>query len=420
MRPSMDLLAQAFADREQANLPAWLVDDQAHAWQRAFEHGLPWRRDEHWKYTSLFGLAKLPLRSPVARDAALERSVEHRVFDATNSHLIEWRNGRLITPAPLPEGVTLSVNGERHPADTPIRYSVMQDLNQAFADSAGVLSIADNTRLDKPIYLVHSLDGTHTLASPKLHIQVGAQCDLHVVDHLGGHSESGVTNRHLSLSLDANSHVQHALLQQHDHSASFINNTQVTVGRDAHYAALTIDLGAQLARHDLGIALNDHNAQCTMLAVYLPHGDQHVDHHTVVHHNTPHTHSQQRYHGVAGTKGHGVFNGKVLVQKDAQKITAEQSNQNILLSEKAAVDTKPELEIYADDVKCSHGATVGQLDPTSLFYLQSRGLSKHDAQRLLVQGFVRDIYSNVHNDTLAAWLDAAILSKLDVMVEDTQ
>ncbi len=426
MRPSMEHLASAFAQRpDSANLPEWLTMMQNDSWKRARSHGLPWRKDEHWKYTSLYNLAKLELRAPEtpASDLTVRGS---RVYQNDHATVIEWRNGRPLTSMSLPGGVSFRTLGGDVPSNSdfltnePARHSVMQDINQAFADTVCELTVAANTRVELPVYLLQELQGNNVLASQRLHINVGDNSELDLVDHLVGSGSDNVNNRHLSIFIGANSHVRHTLIQQDDLATSLINNVDVAVSRDANYVSQVFDLGARLARHDLGISLNGENAHCSMVAAYLPHDEQHVDHHTLVKHNKPNTHSEQRYNGVAGFKGHGVFNGKVLVQPDAQKITAAQSNQNILLCDQAAVDTKPELEIYADDVKCSHGATVGQLDETALFYLQSRGLGKHQAQQLLVQGFVRDIYANIRCKTLHDWLDKAITSKLDELVSKLQ
>jgi len=426
MRPSMEHLASAFEQRPDAGaLPDWLVKHQTESWRRASDHGLPWRKDEHWKYTSLYNLAKLELRAPEleGKDDKVSVAVS-RVYSNDSASIIEWRNGRPLTSSKLPEGVSFRTLGADDVSDSkvltlaPARHSVMQDVNQAFADTVCELSVASNTRVKLPVYLLQELHGDLVLASQRLHIQVGDNCELDLVDHLVGTGSNNVNNRMLSISVGKNSHVRHTLIQHESTDTSLINNVDVSVARDANYTSQVFDLGARLARHDLGISLSGQNAHCTMLAAYLPHNEQHVDHHTIVKHNEPNTHSEQRYNGVAGFKGHGVFNGKVLVQPDAQKITAAQSNQNILLCDQAAVDTKPELEIYADDVKCSHGATVGQLDETALLYLQSRGIGKHEAQQLLVQGFVRDIYANIRCETLRSWLDSAITSKLDELVSE--
>ncbi len=415
----MDHLASAFEQRPAVNDgPNWLKEFQESAWQRASAHGLPWRKDEHWKYTSLYNLAKIELTvaPPSSKDGARHLSPVY-----TNEHatVIHWQNGRPSVTGSLPQGVAIQrADSEASFLNAkPARESVMQDLNHAFADDIVVITIESGTRLDKPLYFTHSVTGQNTLSSQRLHVVVGDNCEIDLLDHLTGTGSDSLNNRRLSMVLGANSHVRHTQIQQEDASATLVDDIDVVVGRDSHYLSHVFDLGAALARHDLGITLSDSNAHCTMLAAYLPHNNQHVDHHTLVKHSHPHTHSEQRYHGVAGAKGHGVFNGKVLVEKDAQKITAAQSNQNILLCEQAAIDTKPELEIYADDVKCSHGATVGQLDENSLFYLQSRGLDRNDAQQLLVRGFIRDIYADIQCPTLHGWLDSAISDKLDQLVE---
>ncbi|NNF16928.1 MAG: Fe-S cluster assembly protein SufD [Gammaproteobacteria bacterium] len=424
MRPSIEHLTTAYESFRQARkVPSWYSEAQDKSWQRFAEHGLPWRKDEHWKYTSLYHLAKIPVVP--APDGHAETGANPVIYTGDQATVIALANGR-YTPSSssptLPDGVTVTAGVPRDEKRSAlsrqvVRPSVLQDLNAAFAEQWIEITIADNTTLSQPLYLWHHTSGEQLLCSPRLVINVGRNCDVTVVEHYGGAGDQCVINGSVSVAVAENSQVHHTKLQTDHDSTSHLINTNVDVSADSRYTSLVIDMGARLARSDLGINLNGQGAAARLYGVFLPAGGQHFDHHSFVKHNLPHTASEQDYHGVVGHGGHGVFNGKVLVQPDAQKIEAVQSNDNILLSTSAEIDTKPELEIYADDVKCAHGATVGQLDETSLFYLQSRGLSRRDARHLLVEGFIRETFATVKCDHFRAFLDQLIETKLNVLVD---
>lgn len=418
MRPAMTHIEAAYADwQNNRDVPAELSAAQDQAFARAQAHGLPWRKDEHWKYTSLFSLAKLPLtvsaEAPQQSDAHVPR-----IYAQDDAWSITLYDGHLVAQN-LPDGVQLTLSHAPNNREV-ARHSVMQELNHAFAGGTVELSVKDNTELDKALYvrLINS-DATQ-LSSPRVHVNVGRSASITLIEHIGsgrrGDAGNHVCNSFLTMDIGDNAQVQHTRVQEAATGAWEFFNTDVTVGRDATYASLVIDAGAGTARHDMAIALNGNGAQCSQHGVFMPAANQHMDHHTLVHHNVAHTNSEQVYHGVAASGGHGVFNGKVLVRQDAQKIVALQSNQNILLGERAVIDTKPELEIYADDVKCSHGATVGQLDDTALFYLQSRGIDPETARLLLVEGFVQAIYAPRCDATLREYLDKTLANQLERLI----
>lgn len=422
MRPSIEHLTTAYqAHKLQRKVPPWLATVQDESWARFTAQGLPWRKDEQWKYTSLYGLAKMPL-APAAEEQVASGNAVYTADEATTVVLVNGRYSNALSSQALPAGLSVStstVTNAAHPVFSArvARHSVMLDLNAAFSSQIVEISIASGTTLEQPIYVHHVASGEHVLDSPRLLITVGKNCDVTLVEHYDGAGTACVTNSRVSLNIADNSRMQHTRLQTDAATCLQLGNTNAEVAAHSQYASLVVDAGAQLARHDLGVELNGHGAHCEMLGVFLPVNGQHFDHHTFVKHNVAHTTSNQVYRGVAGHRGHGVFNGKVLVQPDAQKIVAMQSNDNILLSDQAEIDTKPELEIYADDVKCSHGATIGQLDETSMFYLQSRGLGRAEARHLLIRGFIRETFASVKCRILKTALDDIMDTKLSTLVE---
>jgi FeS assembly protein SufD len=189
--------------------------------------------------------------------------------------------------------------------------------------------------------------------------------------------------------------VEHCKLQRESEKAYHVATLQAHLSRSAHFASHAISLGGALARNDINAVLDAEGIECILNGLYLTQGSQHIDNHTFLDHAKPHCSSREYYKGVLPGRSHGVFNGKILVRKDAQKTDAKQTNKNLLLSEEALVDTKPQLEIYADDVRCTHGATIGQLDEDALFYLRSRGLGQEDARSLLIHAFATDLIERI-------------------------
>jgi Fe-S cluster assembly protein SufD len=209
-----------------------------------------------------------------------------------------------------------------------------------------------------------------------------------------------------------NSWVEHTRIQRESEAAYHVATTQAEVSRDSHYRSFSMAMGAALARHNLNARLADQYAEALLYGLYLTHGDQLVDNHTVLYHDHPHGHSWEVYKGILDDRSRAVFNGKVMVKREAQKTDAKQTNRNLILSDFAKVDTKPQLEIFADDVKCTHGATVGQLDEDALFYLQARGIARADARGILIRGFVGDIVNRVAFGPLRERLDGWLLAQI--------
>jgi Fe-S cluster assembly protein SufD len=225
-------------------------------------------------------------------------------------------------------------------------------------------------------------------------------------------SAAQVTNAVTELVLDPDANVEHCRIQQENDRSFHIATVQARQGRDSRWLSHSIAVGARLARNHVNTVLDGTGAEGVLNGLYLGRDEQLIDHHTVVDHATPHCESHEYYHGILADKSHGVFNGKILVRKDAQKTNAKQTNRNLLLSDSAAIDTKPQLEIFADDVKCTHGATVGQLSEEALFYLRARGIGLENARRMLIRAFASDMVDRIGLPSVRAALEEMLLQRI--------
>jgi Fe-S cluster assembly protein SufD len=219
-----------------------------------------------------------------------------------------------------------------------------------------------------------------------------------------------LTNAVTELAVGDGAVVDHYKLQTEGLEAFHIGSMFATLGRSANFTTTSISLGAALARHDVTATLSE-GTEATLNGLYVAGGSQHVDNHTTIDHAKPHGSSRELYKGILDGKAHAVFNGRILVRQDAQKTDSKQTNKNLVLSDNATIDTKPELQIFADDVRCTHGATIGQLDAESLFYLQSRGIGRSDARRLLTYAFAQDIVDRIKVRSLRDSLERILFEK---------
>lgn len=292
-------------------------------------------------------------------------------------------------------------------------------LNAALSDNGLYIKLDRGTEIKRPLHVIFlSTEEASPLQShPALFFDLADNARLTLIEsHIGVGKAANFTNIACRGRLASGARLEHIrLLEGSDEGITEdrqVSNTFVNVGRDADYTQQSIALGQRFVRNDLRVALNEPGAHAELNGLFVCSGSQHVDNHLLVEHLAPHTTSSQVYRGVADGRGRGVFNGKVYVAKDAQKADANQASNNLLLSRGAEIDTKPELEIYADDVKCSHGATIGQLDNNMLFYLQSRGIDAETARALLIFAFVDEIVKHVPFPSIRAHLEAQLVGRL--------
>jgi len=398
------------------------------AWQVYEQAGLPTTRNEDWKYTDLSRLTAVlgeAWWTPSPAADLDKEIVEKQSIPELDTYRLVFVNGRFQGDTPnLPEGVSviplsalLAANaGKAAKAlemdeDVPLFNGTIA-VNTAMASDGACICIADGVKLDKPLYLLHvAVSGG---ASHMRHgIRMGRGATAHVIEHYVGNStDAGLTHNVTLVHLDETATLHHDRLQLETEKQFHLGRVDVKQLRDSRFVSHSLALGAALSRVDVAVSLSGVNASCILNGLYLIGGRQHADHHTRIDHISPDCTSEEHYKGVLSGRAHAVFNGKVVVHEGADGTDAKQSNGNLLLSDHAEVDTKPELEIYADEVKCAHGATVGQLDMDQLFYLQSRGLSKASAMNVLTFAFAEDVLARINIAPVRQYLERAALEKL--------
>ena len=388
-------------------------------------HGVPTRRLEHWKYTdvkrAVAPLADdlLALRSDPAPADALGDELSIAGLDA-------WRiviaDGEVLSlPADLPQGVHVqSLAGLLHAQPEQGAEALHFDeqaplfngfvaLNAALACDGVVIRLEDGVHLDRPLYLLHLSCGKAVHIRHR--IQLGRHAEATVIEHYTG-MDAGLSNGVSRLQLAEGASLHHLRVQQEAVGRTHIGRVEAELGRHSRFVSHSVALGASLSRVDIVAELREPGADCRLDGLYLTDGRQHADHHTVIAHRAPHCRSREMYRGVLDGRSRAVFNGRVVVHEGAVKTDSAQSNANLLLSGRAEVDTKPELEIYNDDVKCAHGATIGQLDENQLFYLKSRGLAHEEARQLLTFAFADEVLTGIAVPALRRHIEHAAFSKL--------
>ena len=418
--------------------PGWLALVRKNALERFLDKGFPTTRDEEWRFTNVAPLASAPFTLSVLPRADAEddaRALKKRFgLGKLESHELVFVNGRvsktLSSPGELPDGVvvtslaevlalasasasassvhadalqrTLTQGGEDH---TPFF-----DLNEAFLSDGAFVYVPEGVALERPVHLVFLTSSSEVVVThPRNVIVAEAGSQLRILESYGGPDDAVYwTNAVTQVLAHEGAVIDHYKLQRESASAFHMASLGYVQGRSATVSNHSLSLGARLARHDIRCELDGEGADVTLNGLYVVKGSQHVDHHTVIDHRVPHCTSRELYKGVLDDASSGVFNGRIIVRADAQKTDSQQSNKNLLLSDDALVNTNPQLEINADDVKCAHGATIGQLDPEAVFYLRSRGIAHKDARRILTEGFMADVSDRIRlaavRDTLRGLL----------------
>jgi Fe-S cluster assembly protein SufD len=373
------------------------------SFQRA---GFPTRRQENWRYTDLkpietgeFALAQHPpTKDAISR---IRQLLRRSAVDLGGSRIVfvdGFHAAELSAPS---ESAGLEVRNletcwdaleaRKRPASRSQEHPLAA-LNAAFVQQGVWIRVAAGARIEAPVHLVFSGSAAARAPQPRVVVDLAAGAELTVVEHfLDAEESTGWINVVTELSQDADSKL--TLYRLQEHSAGYLHTGLIEgdVSRDAALTVGTVDLGGRLVRTDTDVSLSSPGASVTLFGLFLASNGQHVDNHTRIDHVAPSTRSDEAFRGIVGERGRGVFNGKVVVEPGAQRVDAKQTSDNLLLSERAEIDTKPELEIYADDVKCSHGATVGEIDAEQLFYLRSRGIEQNTARGLLTFAFANKI-----------------------------
>ncbi len=415
--------------QQRTDQPDWLTKQRQQAFSIFTDSGLPTPRQENWKYTDLRVLNRQNFGAANNPETNCDELLQQSRIDGLDCYELVFLDGSFqkdlssvsqqqgIVITSLSQAMSSSDDSLSHLFDATIDEptSSFVTLNSALAVDGAVIRLYANQVLDKPLHLIfiNSAPEQSIGSHFRILIQADANSQATILESYAGKNETSyLTNTVTEISAADGANIEHYKLQQEGELAYHISNLYIQQSRDSHVLTHTVNLGARLNRNDVRVQLNDKGANIQMYGLTLGHDRQHIDDHTHVNHNAAHTVSHESYKSILTDFSRGVFNGKVVVKADAQKIESSQSSRNLLLSEKCEMDTKPELEIYADDVKCAHGATVGQLDENQLFYLRSRGIDEEHARSLLTYAFADDIISQMSVAAVRQHIERHIVGRL--------
>lgn len=401
----------------------WLEQLRTRGVERFNALGIPTTRNEDWKYTDLRALASRQYTQGVNTAAA-----ESPTATSGDTCRVVFRQGELDSatglPTDLPEGVVLMSMREalqsREAELQALLQSTATEQGNAFAElNIGLfrdglyLKVAAGVKLDRAIEAVFISEGDQTINLPRnlIVLEDGASVQL-VERQLSGDASSALSNSVTEVVLGRDSRLGYDLVQMQGSRSSHIGATWVHQAEGSELKLRTITLGGQLVRNELNVLLNGKGAHADCVGLYYGRRRQHIDNHTTIRHAVPECTSRELYKGILDDRARGVFHGRVVVEQDAQLTVSEQENPNLLLSRDAEVDTKPQLEIYADDVKCSHGATVGELDKKQLFYMQTRGIDMASARVLLTYAFAAEALQEIGVDSLREELENYVAGQM--------
>lgn len=426
---SRQALFEQFA--EQCPGPGWLLPMRKAAMARFAESGFPSTQDEDWRFTNVAPIQKLAFKpvweAPADAKSPLEEIRKRSLLDGLDALCIVFVDGVFVPElsdnlaadsgvyvanlqqAFLDDPSSLQKRLIQHSQANPYAFAA---LNAAYFADGAVVRISQNTAARRPVRLIFAANGFEEgrTASPRnlFVVERGASVTI-VEEYLGLGKSATWTNAISEFAVGDNALVEHVKVQDESPCSFHTAGISARLGRDCRFRSHSFALGARLSRNNIQAKLDGEGLECVLNGLYLVQGEQLADHHMVVEHAQPRCESHEYFNGILDGRSRGVFHGRILVRPQAQKTDAKQTNKNLLLSEQAAVNTKPQLEIHADDVKCTHGATIGQMDEEALFYLQARGVPLSAARRMLMRAFAGEIVERIKHKALrdrlaqAAW-----------------
>jgi Fe-S cluster assembly protein SufD len=408
----------------------WLKARRASALELASALSVPTTRDEEWRFTDLSTLYRVKLKSAqtpgqvdpaVLKSLIIPEAVVRLVFvdghfesGLSNVPLDgQVRAGDLRTALENKAWQSSRAVLESHlAAIADVEHDVFAAANTAQLHDAAIVHVAGAQDCVAPILVINVTTGREISTNPRLLVvaEAGSRCCI-VEDYVAFGGAAYLTNSVCEMVIEPNAEVRHIKLQREADTAFHIANTSVRMQADSRYRNWSVVIGGRISRHNLNVTQNGAGIDCEMHGLAMITGRQLADTHSCVDHAFPHGTSQQVHKTIAGGSAHAVFNGKIMVREGAQKTNSSQQSRNLLLSPRATVDTKPQLEIFADDVKCAHGATVGQMDADEVFYLMSRGLSESAARNLLTYAFAKEVVEHIPVASLVSVLESQILEQ---------
>ncbi len=423
-----DKLIQAYEQSSKNGILSKKMRDESFG--RFVNKNFPTVKDEEWKYTNLLPIIKKDYDTSIEASTITEEQVNDYILTATDTYLMVFVNGVLSENlSNLPTGKvvvsTIEKAIQNHPSIVskylnscvPEKADAFVSINNALANNGVFLYAPKNAVLEKPLQIVFATNnvGSDLFLQTRSLIIAEENAQIQVTErHQNFDGKEVFTNAVTEINAADNSIVDFYKIQNDNRSCSLVDNTWVRQGKNTNCTVDTFSLGGKFIRNNLTFFMEGEHSESNMNGITLIGKDQLVDHHTSVDHLAPNCQSNELYKGIYDDNSKGIFNGKVMVRPDSQKTNAFQSNNNLLLTDNASIDTKPQLEIYADDVACSHGCTIGQLDDEALFYLRSRGIPVKEAKAMLMYAFASDAIQNIKIAELEEKLNRIIAEKLVV------
>ncbi|GEP49976.1 Fe-S cluster assembly protein SufD [Flavobacterium noncentrifugens] len=426
------LISSFMAFEERVDVTADLHDIRTSAIKNFENKGFPTKKEEAWKYTSLNSVLKNDFSVFPKSDNAIEfADVKKYFLHEIDTYKVVFIDGVFSSflSATTHDGIDVCLMSS---ALTKPKYKMVIDeyfnkvaskdesltcLNTAFALEGAYINIPKSKVVEKPIEIINFSTGTEAalLVQPRNLIIVGENAHVQIIERHQSLNENPVlTNSVTEIFAKKRAIVDYYKIQNDNLEASLVDNTYIAQKEQSHVSVHTFSFGGNITRNNLNFYHQGERIDSTLKGITIIEGKQHVDHHTLVQHATPNCESHQNYKGIFDERSTGVFNGKIYVEREAQKTDAFQQNNNILLSDKATINAKPQLEIFADDVKCSHGCTIGQLDDKAMFYMQSRGIPKKEAKALLMYAFSNEVIESIKIPELKQRITKIIAMKLGV------
>jgi Fe-S cluster assembly protein SufD len=382
----------------------------------------PTTHDEDWRFTNITSLLKYNFL-PSGKINLKQKQIKKFLFKQISNNNLVFVNGHFVPELSkinnLPDGLNVgSIAGEIKNGSAIIeehfgkyanyKTQIFTALSTAFTQDGAFIYVPDNIIVDEPINIlfITAAGEEKILSQPRNLFVAGKNSQLTIIERYAA-LDNGIyfTNVVSEIVTGEHSSINHIKIQEESLNAFHVSRTEVDQEKDSNFISYSISLGGEISRYDLNSKFNGEGGECSLNGLYLLTGSQLYDTHSLIDHAKPHCTSHEHYKGIIDDTSRGVFNGKVIVRKDAQKTIAFQANNNIILSDGALVNTKPQLEIFADDVKCSHGATVGQLDQDSLFYLRSRGIGVEKARDILIHAFGSDVIKSIKIEQVKNYLE---------------
>ncbi len=416
----IDSYRDAAAPLLAAEQPEWLRSRREAALEQFAALGFPTRKHEEWKYTQVRALSNSVFGVPSGGGDAAD-FLEGAALTEVCATLV-YVNGRFDEAASstdaLPDGLTITRGAAAHEhirsAQPLVEANGLDALRDAFVTEAIAIEVAANAVVEAPVHIVRVGTTSGWMAAQQTVIRVGKSASAAVIETFAGQAGAEYFhNLSTDVAVDANAELKHTRVQAEGDSAWHYGVHDVRVERDARYTSFCFSTGAKTSRETVNVRVNGPGVHTDVASLYAPGDGQCHDSHTLIDHQAPNCTADQLYKGILHGSGHGIFNGKVYVQQAAQQTNANQLNQNLMLSRESRIDTKPQLEIFADDVRCTHGATIGQIEPEELFYMMSRAIPESAARRIIIRGFAEDALHRVTHEPTADRMRALLDAHLD-------